>query len=182
VLTGCASDAADRAARRVQGGAATTSSSAATSTTSTTTATAVATCAKIPQETAGPYPGDGSNGPNILTTNGVVRSDIRSGIGTASGTANGVPLTVNLTIVDATTCKPRTGTAVYIWHCDINGGYSMYSQGVSSQNYLRGVQQVDANGNVDFVTIFPACYSGRWPHIHFEIFPSLAAATSGARA
>ena len=26
--------------------------------------------------------------------------------------------------------------------------------------------------------MFPACCSGRWPHIHFEVYPSLAAATS----
>src|SRR5262245_49690676 len=35
----------------------------------------------IPEETAGPYPGDGSNGPNLLSETGVVRSDIRSSIG-----------------------------------------------------------------------------------------------------
>jgi hypothetical protein len=29
-------------------------------------------------------------------------------------------------------------------------------------------------------TIFPGCYSGRWPHIHFEVYPSLTAATSVA--
>jgi len=40
------------------------------------------TCGKIPEETAGPYPGDGSNGPNALTATGVVRSDIRSSFGT----------------------------------------------------------------------------------------------------
>ena len=34
--------------------------------------------AKIPEETAGPFPGDGSNGPNALRTSGVVRSDIPS--------------------------------------------------------------------------------------------------------
>ena len=26
----------------------------------------------------------------------------------------------------------------------------------------------------------PGCYSGRWPHIHFEVYPSLTAATSVA--
>jgi len=34
---------------------------------------------------------------------------------------------------------------------------------------------------VKFDTIFPACYSGRWPHIHFEVYPSLAKATSSAK-
>jgi protocatechuate 3,4-dioxygenase beta subunit len=32
---------------------------------------------------------------------------------------------------------------------------------------------------VTFESIFPAAYPGRWPHIHFEIFPSLASATAG---
>jgi protocatechuate 3,4-dioxygenase beta subunit len=31
---------------------------------------------------------------------------------------------------------------------------------------------------VTFTTIFPACYSDRWPHIHFEVYPSVTAATS----
>ena len=33
-------------------------------------------------------------------------------------------------------------------------------------------------GPVTFTSIFPACYPGRWPHIHFEVYPSLASATS----
>ena len=28
--------------------------------------------------------------------------------------------------------------------------------------------------------IFPACYQGRWPHIHFEVYPDLEAATDEA--
>src|SRR5205814_3568832 len=58
--------------------------------------------------------------------------------------------------------------------------YSLYSSGATSQNYLRGVQEADANGKVSFTSIFPACYSGRWPHIHFEVYPSLTAATNVA--
>jgi protocatechuate 3,4-dioxygenase beta subunit len=48
---------------------------------------------------------------------------------------------------------------------------------VTEENYLRGVQAADANGRVSFTSIFPAAYSGRWPHIHFEIYPSLDEAT-----
>ena len=55
----------------------------------------------------------------------------------------------------------------------------MYSQGVTDENYLRGVQETDANGQVTFLSIFPAAYSGRWPHIHFEVYENLAGATSG---
>ena len=36
---------------------------------------------EIPDETAGPYPGDGSNGPDVLEQSGIVRSDIRSSFG-----------------------------------------------------------------------------------------------------
>ena len=66
-----------------------------------------------------------------------------------------------------------------MWHCNAAGQYSMYSQGVTGENFLRGVQVKDSNGQVMFTTIFPGCYSGRWPHIHFEIYSSVAQAISG---
>ncbi|NMO17497.1 intradiol ring-cleavage dioxygenase [Pyxidicoccus fallax] len=141
-------------------------------------ATGNGACATIPTETAGPYPGDGSNGPNVLTQTGIVRSDIRTSVGTGSATAGGVPLTVTLTLVNsAGSCEPLVGYAIYLWHCDREGRYSLYSSGVTDQNYLRGVQETDEQGRVTFTTIFPGCYSGRWPHIHFEVYPSLASAT-----
>jgi protocatechuate 3,4-dioxygenase beta subunit len=157
-----------------------TAASDTTSTSTTTTGTTSTSCGKIPEETQGPYPGDGSNGPNVLGLTGVVRSDIRSSFAGLSGTADGVPLTIALTIVSATTCSPLSGRAVYIWHCDRQGRYSLYSSGATNQNYLRGVQEADSNGKVTFTSIFPACYSGRWPHIHFEVYPSLSSATNVA--
>lgn len=137
-------------------------------------------CSKTPTETAGPYPGDGSNGANVLNVTGVVRNDIRSSFGTLSGTAAGVPLSIALTLVSASTCSPLANHAVYLWQCDRAGLYSLYSAGATNQNYLRGVAQTDANGLVTFTSIFPACYAGRWPHIHFEVFPTLASATNVA--
>jgi protocatechuate 3,4-dioxygenase beta subunit len=80
-------------------------------------------------------------------------------------------------VLDAGTGQPLAGRAVYLWHCDRDGQYSMYGQGVEDENYLRGVQAADASGKVTFTSIFPAAYSGRWPHIHFEVYPSLDAAT-----
>lgn len=142
---------------------------------------------EIPDETAGPYPGDGSNGPDVLEQSGVVRGDIRSSFGTAKGTAEGVPMTLELTLVDlANRGQPFSGAAVYVWHCDRAGRYSLYSEGIKDQNYLRGVQIADTDGRVRFTSIFPACYSGRWPHIHFEVYrvhddiadPAKAVATS----
>jgi protocatechuate 3,4-dioxygenase beta subunit len=163
---------------------ATTTTDAAT-TTATTGATAAASQAatngtQIPQETAGPYPGDGSNGVNILTASGIVRSDLTHSFGSASGVAKGVPLTIKLTVLDTKSVTPLAGAAVYLWHCDINGAYSLYSSGITNENYLRGVQETDASGNVTFTSIFPAAYSGRWPHIHFEVYPSLAKATTAS--
>ncbi|MDN4643273.1 intradiol ring-cleavage dioxygenase [Arthrobacter sp. PsM3] len=144
---------------------------------------AIAECGvEIPQETAGPYPGDGSNGPNVLAASGVVRQDITSSFGTSSAKAGGVPLTVTLTLLDnANGCTPLAGAAVYAWHCDKDGKYSMYDAGLKNENYLRGVQEADANGQVTFQTIFPGAYSGRWPHIHFEVFDSMNNATAAGQ-
>jgi protocatechuate 3,4-dioxygenase beta subunit len=136
--------------------------------------------AEIPDETAGPYPGDGSNGPNALTESGVVRSDITTSFGDASGVAEGVPTAIEMTLLDvAAGGAPLAGAAVYVWHCDVEGRYSMYDEGVAGENYLRGVQESDGKGKVAFASIFPAAYSGRWPHIHFEVYESLDAATAG---
>jgi protocatechuate 3,4-dioxygenase beta subunit len=135
-------------------------------------------CSKVPEETAGPFPGEGSNGPNVLNQTGAVRSDIRSSFAGLSGTADGIPLDIALTIVAANTCAPLASYAVYVWHCDRAGRYSLYTSGVTSQNYLRGVQPADTTGKVTFQSIFPACYAGRWPHIHFEVYRTLAAATN----
>jgi protocatechuate 3,4-dioxygenase beta subunit len=171
------------------GGSASDSTSATTSTSSTTTTTTTTTtgsCAVIPEETGGPYPGDGTNSNasgvvNVLTQTGVVRSDIRSSFNGPTGVAAGVPLTIRLQIVNANgSCAALSGYAVYLWHCDRDGNYSLYSSGVTSENYLRGVQASDTSGNVTFQTIFPGCYSGRMTHVHFEVYPTLAKSTSAA--
>jgi protocatechuate 3,4-dioxygenase beta subunit len=141
-----------------------------------------AACAVIPEETAGPYPGDGTNGPDLLTQSGVVRSDIRASFGTSTTVAAGVPLLIRLAILDlANGCAPLAGAGVYLWHCNRDGAYSMYGQGIENENYLRGIQAAGNDGIVTFQSIFPACYSGRWPHIHFEVYPSLAKATDAGK-
>lgn len=157
------------------------------STDSTTTdddTTSSAGCTPIPEETAGPYPGDGSNSvngsiANALVLTGIVRSDIRSSIAGASGIAAGVPLTLTVELVNTNgDCAALDGYAVYLWHCDREGRYSMYSSGITSENYLRGVQATDADGRATFVTIFPGCYAGRMPHVHFEVYRSANSATA----
>ena len=137
---------------------------------------------EIPDETEGPYPGDGSNGPDVLEENGVVRRDIRSSFGGATGTAEGVPMTLEMEIKDlANGGAPFVGAAVYVWHCSREGEYSLYSEGITEENYLRGVQIADAEGKVSFTSIYPACYSGRWPHIHFEVYPDEASIVDDAK-
>ena len=167
-------------------GASPSASSAAASasvTPSPTLTRAIAECGvEIPQETAGPYPGDGSNGPNVLEASGVVRRDITSSFGTGTAKAEGVPLTFTLTLLDnANGCVPLAGAAVYAWHCDRDGKYSMYDSGLENENFLRGVQEADANGQVTFTSIFPGAYMGRWPHIHFEVFESMGNATAAGQ-
>jgi protocatechuate 3,4-dioxygenase beta subunit len=137
---------------------------------------------EIPEETAGPYPGDGSNGPDVLAESGVVREDITRSFGTAVGVAAGVPLTVRLRVLDLADGEstPLEGAAIYLWHADAEGRYSMYSEGVVEENYLRGVQVAGADGWLQFRTVFPGCYDGRWPHIHFEVYPSVDDATSAS--
>ncbi|MFE7798092.1 dioxygenase [Nocardia sp. NPDC057440] len=171
-------------------GAATVAAGCASTTTRTTaagtasaTVAATGTATAIPQETAGPYPGDGSNGPNVLIESGVVRRDITGSFGSYSGVAHGVPMTLELALQDlANNGAAGAGMAVYLWHCDRDGKYSLYSDGATAQNYLRGVQVADADGKVTFESVFPGCYSGRWTHIHFEVYDSLAVAVAGDNA
>ena len=188
-LAACGSGGDSSAATRSAGSAGsagssgTTGSTATTSPATSTTGAAAATdCSVIPEETAGPYPGDASNGPDVLSESGVVRSDIRSSFG-SSGSANvlpsGVPAKIQFQVVNASAgCTPMKDAAVYVWHCDGQGRYSMYSSGVTNENFLRGVQPSDGNGMVTFESLFPGCYSGRWPHIHFEVYPGVSSATS----
>ena len=152
--------------------------------TPTPTATASsATCNTAATETNGPYPADGTNSSNGVTSNalvtsGVQRSDIRSSFINSTTVAPGIPLTVTLTLANVNAaCAALAGYVVYMWHCDRDGKYSLYD--LPTESFLRGMQVTDSKGQVTFTTIFPGCYSGRYPHIHFEVFSSLANATSG---
>ncbi len=139
-------------------------------------------CIALPWETAGPYPADGSNRRegqvvNALTEQGVIRQDLRPSFGTLTTVADGVQLDLELTLIDANGCTPLPGHAIYIWHCDTTGLYSLYD--TPEANYLRGVGVSDAEGKVKLTTIFPGCYDGRWPHIHFEVLETVEKAVSG---
>jgi protocatechuate 3,4-dioxygenase beta subunit len=173
-----------QAAGRARGGIKTTPvTGTGTGTTTTTTTTTSGACSVINEETQGPYPGDGSNTANgsvanALALSGIVRSDIRSSIAGATGVAAGVPTKVVIKLVNVNnSCAVLSGYGIYLWHCDAQGRYSMYSSGVTGENYLRGVQETDSTGSVSFTTVFPGCYSGRMPHMHFEVYRSASTAT-----
>ncbi|MBN8629791.1 MAG: hypothetical protein J0L76_02915 [Rhodobacterales bacterium] len=176
LVTGLAMGGAALSLWAARGGAATVTGTAADG----------SVCVANPDETEGPFPADGTNvregqTVNILTEEGVIREDIRSSIGGLTPVAEGVPVMLEITLVDVNrACAPLGGMAVYVWQCDAEGVYSIYA--AQDRNYLRGVGISDAGGKVRFTTVFPACYDGRWPHIHFEIFSSAEMAVSGKAA
>ncbi|MEO8244906.1 MAG: intradiol ring-cleavage dioxygenase [bacterium] len=142
-----------------------------------------AICVKDPVETGGPFPADGTNAKSGLTVNaliqsGVVRGDLRASFGGLSGLAEGVPLDLEILLKDVGAgCEALANHAIYLWHATADGKYSLYD--LPDQNFLRGVVVTDATGCATVKTVFPGCYDGRWPHIHFEVFSTLQAAVSG---
>ena len=110
-------------------------------------ASGLVTCVLAPEQTEGPY----------YLDDAAVRRNVIDG-------KSGVPLTLRLTVVDASTCKPVRNAAVEIWHCDAAGVYSGV-QGDSGM-FLRGVQRTDAKGLALFKTVYPGWYPGRTVHIH----------------
>ncbi len=181
LLTGCGGGGgSDSTSTTTTTGTTTTGSTGSTGSTGGTSTGG--SCVDYATETNGPYPADGTNTSsgstsNVLTSSGVIRSDIRSSFISSTTQATGVPFTLTITLQNATGCTPLSGYAIYIWHCNNTGQYSLYD--LPTESYLRGVQISDSNGQVTFTTIVPGCYDGRYPHIHFEVFTSQAAATSG---
>jgi len=120
-------------------------------------------CVLTPEAGEGPFYLD----PKLL------RSDITSG-------QPGAPLELSLQVVRAGDCATLSGARVDVWHADALGLYSGYTRqsgvgGISAESavgkqYLRGTQLTDAQGNVQFRTIFPSWYGGRTPHVHFKVF------------
>ena len=168
------------AACDVGGSAATSSSSPSSSTTTGSSSSTIEATAgeEIPDETAGPYPADGSNGPNVLGDEGIVRSELVSSFGESSGVADGIPIAFNLSLVEAATGSAIPGAVVYLWHCTADGRYSLYE--IEDENFLRGVQVADDAGRISVTSIFPGGYAGRWPHAHFEVYSSLEEAAAGS--
>jgi protocatechuate 3,4-dioxygenase beta subunit len=141
-------------------------------------------CIKLPAGTNGPFPADGTNRlsgstVNVLDKLGVIREDIRPSFDGLTDVADGVPLSLTLKLVNvASACSALAGHVIYLWQCDAAGKYSLYE--LETANYLRGAAVTDADGIARFTTIFPGCYRGRWPHLHFEVFASREKTLSGS--
>lgn len=124
---------------------------------------AIAGCVVRPEQTEGPY----------FTDAKLNRTDIRSDPTDGSVKA-GLPLQLVLQIsqVRNGTCTPLREAMVDVWHCDAKGVYSDVHDSefnTSGKKFLRGYQVTDANGLVQFTTIYPGWYAGRAIHIHFKI-------------
>ena len=99
----------------------------------------------------------------------------------------GQDLLLRLQVIDAPRCEPLPDAVVEIWHCNALGYYSGYTEQdpdadpteitdivdhlpeQSSERWLRGAQRSDADGNCEFLTVYPGWYSGRTVHIHLKV-------------
>jgi protocatechuate 3,4-dioxygenase beta subunit len=121
-----------------------------------------ASCSVTPQETEGPYYFDVDS----------IRSDIRED-------RKGVLLRLAVRVRDAGSCKPIENAIVDIWHCDALGSYSGFESAstggpggggrTDDETYLRGAQATNADGIVEFKTVYPGWYPGRTVHIHAKV-------------
>jgi protocatechuate 3,4-dioxygenase beta subunit len=110
-------------------------------------------CVLAAEMTEGPY----------YLPNEKVRRNITEGL-------QGAPLSLRLTVADASTCKPVKGAAVDIWHASAGGKYSgEQANDTVGQTFLRGIQRTDANGLARFTTVYPGWYPGRAVHIHVKV-------------
>lgn len=128
-------------------------------------ATPEANCVLTAELTEGPYFLDGS----------LIRQDITEG-------RAGVPLKLRILVNDPTASAPVADAAVYLWHCDAQGFYSGVGANqpgsdttaeevaeAAEATWLRGIQITDADGMVEFDTVYPGWYQGRTVHIHMRV-------------
>jgi protocatechuate 3,4-dioxygenase beta subunit len=116
-------------------------------------ASGAVSCVLLPEATEGPFYLDDHK----------IRRDIRAG-------KPGLPLTLRLTVLDVSTCRPIKGAAVDIWHCDAGGVYSGTTAQTEDARFLRGIQRTGAKGLAVFRTVYPGWYPGRTVHVHVSVF------------
>jgi protocatechuate 3,4-dioxygenase beta subunit len=105
------------------------------------------TCTVTAEQTEGPFYFDVDR----------VRNDIRED-------REGAELRLGVRVRDAEACEPLPDAVVDIWHCDAEGSYS-----AEPDTFLRGAQVTNADGVVEFTTVYPGWYPGRTIHIHAKV-------------
>lgn len=123
--------------------------------------TSGASCPIYPAQTIGP----------CYAQNPLMRKDISDGLG-------GLPMRLSFLVVHQNACMAVPDASVDIWHAGSGGIYSAYATGtvcnpttenVLMKTFCRGVQSTDADGRIDFDTVFPGWYKGRTIHVHFTV-------------
>ena len=114
-------------------------------------------CVLTPQQTLGPF----------FIDVGLARTDIRED-------RDGIRLRLSVRLVDAEGCAPIRDAVVNAGHADAAGAYSGFPNqpggiDTTGETFLRGFQMTDADGRVEFTTIYPGWYTGRTVHIHVRI-------------
>ncbi|KAF8331460.1 Intradiol ring-cleavage dioxygenase [Cantharellus anzutake] len=148
------------------------------------------TCVMTPEVTEGPY----------FVKNELVRQNVREN-------QRGVPLTLDIGVIDITSCKPLPNAFVEIWHANATGFYSGFtaestggsgntgappsnSTGSGGGNpantamsdelsFLRGGWPTNKNGVVEMSTVYPGFYTGRTTHIHTAVQTNWTKAANG---
>ena len=108
-------------------------------------------CTLAVEQTEGPYYFDAD----------AIRRDIRED-------REGTRLRLAVRVRDAESCEGLENAVVDVWHCDALGVYSGFEEG-QGERFLRGTQVTNADGIVEFVTVYPGWYQGRTTHIHAKV-------------
>ncbi|KAF2090984.1 aromatic compound dioxygenase [Saccharata proteae CBS 121410] len=123
-------------------------------------------CILTPENTIGPY----------YVLGEYIRQDVTEG-------QAGMPVHLDMQFVDTNTCEPVEGLLIDIWAANATGVYSgidaSSGQGGLNTTYLRGLQQSDAEGVVEFDTLFPGHYEGRATHEHVVAHVNATALPNG---
>ncbi len=120
---------------------------------------------------------DTVEGPYFICTDTMNARNIAEGV-------IGTPMTLSLRVTDQA-CEPIPGAIVDVWQCDARGNYSGHTADPDSPNparqrgrrrepdaptrFLRGVLAADAEGIVEFDTIYPGFYGERAVHTHYKV-------------
>ncbi|KAJ9155243.1 GPI anchored dioxygenase [Pleurostoma richardsiae] len=110
---------------------------------------------------------EGETGPYYVKGE-LIRQDLRED-------QPGVPIVIDGQFIDVQTCEPIQGLFWDLWNCNSTGVYSgLVATGNGNTDdtsnldatFLRGIQETDSDGVVQFLSVFPGHYDGRTTHHH----------------